>query len=357
MVLFVAMLFIPMMIQHIVVDKRYVDFEKKNKWALFTFFVILTVLVSLRHKTVGNDTSNYILYFNHFKSTDWHILNNVGLEMGFSYFTKAVTLLTDDPQVYFAVTAIVTVALIYPTYKRLCVDPSLTIVLFCLMSTFVMMFSGLRQMMAIAIGFVAYEFTRKKKLIPYIIAVAIAIFFHTSAFMLIFMYPLYHAKITKKWLYVVVPALTVFFVFSEEIFVILGVVLERYTEFDASIESTGAYTMLILFALFTVFSFVIPDDSELDSEIIGLRNFLLLSLALQMFAPLNTLAMRMGYYYIIFIPLLIPKIIEHKSEKWSQVAVLARHVMVVFFLAYFFISANGEGNLNVFPYHFFWEKV
>ena len=76
-----------------------------------------------------------------------------------------------------------------------------------------------------------------------------------------------------------------------------------------------------------------------------------------MFAPLHTLAMRMNYYYIIFIPLLLPRIIEYRSRRWNQVAILGRHIMVVFFLVYFFVNASGGGGLNVFPYHFFWERV
>jgi hypothetical protein len=181
--------------------------------------------------------------------------------------------------------------------------------------------------------------------------------FHTSAFMLVFMYPLYYAKITKKWLLAVIPALAVVFVFNERIFSFLALFIERYTEYDSDITKTGAYTMIVLFAIFAVFAFLIPDDSLLDKETIGLRNFLLLALVIQMFASLHPLAMRMGYYYVIFIPLLMPKIIQCRSERWSQVAIAARHLKVVFFLMYFFLNASGEGNLHVFPYHFFWENV
>jgi hypothetical protein len=109
--------------------------------------------------------------------------------------------------------------------------------------------------------------------------------------------------------------------------------------------------------MFTVFAFLIPDESCLDTETLGLRNFLLFSLFLQMFAPLHMLAMRMNYYYIIFIPLLMPKIVACSSKKWEQFSIVGRHVMVVFFLVYFFWSAKDGGGLHVFPYHFFWEVV
>lgn len=354
MIPFIVLLIIPIITQHAYV--KGIDYQKKNKFALLFFFLLLTALVALRHKTVGNDTQNYINLFSAYSLVDWSDILSLSSETGFALFNKLVSVFTDEPQVFFAITAIITMAMIYHTYKRLCVDPSLTIVLFCIMSTFVMAFSGIRQMLAIGIGFIAYEFTRNKKLIPFIIAVIVAISFHTSAFMLAFMYPLYHAKITKKWLYAVVPAMIAVFVFNERIFYLLSFYIEQYTEYEGGITQTGAYAMIVLFVLFAVFAFLIPDESRLDEEIIGLRNLLLFAIVMQMFAPLHMIAMRMNYYYIIFIPLLIPKIIEYRSERWKQVAIVGRHVMVVFFFVYSFISLSS-GVLHVYPYHFFWENV
>ena len=121
--------------------------------------------------------------------------------------------------------------------------------------------------------------------------------------------------------------------------------------------STGAYTMIFLFLLFTIFAFIIPDEKKLDKETIGLRNFLLLALTLQMFAPLHPLAMRMNYYYIIFIPVLIPKIIEARNYQWKKIGIWGRNVMIMFFAIYFFMILKGSNNLNAYPYHFFWESV
>lgn len=355
--IFCVLLFTPIIMQHFKITGLSSDYEKKNKKAMAFFFTLLTILVMFRHESVGNDTRNYIYIFEKFSNMPWSEVGKDSLELGFSYFNKFVSLFTDNYQVFFAVTAVITSAMIYPTYKRLCVDSALTIVILCTMANFVMMFSGIRQMLAIGIGFIAYEFTRKKKLIPFIICVVVAMLFHTSAFMLLFMYPLFHARITKKWLLVVVPVLGVIFVFNKEIFSFLNLIISRITRFDGEITSTGSFTMLLLFIIFTVFAFLVPDETKLDKETIALRNFLLLTLVIQMFAPLHNLAMRMNYYYSIFIPLLLPKIVESRSSAWSQVAVFGRHVMVVFFLIYFFINANGGGNLNVFPYHFFWEIV
>lgn len=356
MIPYIILLLTPIIIQHTHMNR--VSYKKKNEIALFLFFIILTFLVMFRHESIGNDTGNYMRYFIVHERALWRELSESGLEIGYSVLNKLLTYISESPHFFVAATAIIISCLIYPTYKRLCVDASLTISLFCTMSTFVMMFSGIRQMLAIGVGFIAYECTRQKKLVPFIICVILAISFHTSAFMLFFMYPLYHAKITKQCLLVVVPALLVIFVFNRQIFNIMGLFLERYTKYEASVTQTGAYTMLFLFIIFAVFAFLIPEASRLNSETIGLRNFLLMTLVIQMFAPLHNLAMRMNYYYMIYIPLLLPKIIECRSTRWSQVAIFGRNVMVVFFCAYFFIvNASGGGKLNVFPYHFFWENV
>jgi hypothetical protein len=355
--LFWILLLLPMMLQHIAIKGHYIDYQKRNKAALAFFFFLLTLLVMLRHESVGNDTRNYIYYFRKFSNIPWGELGKSSVEFGYSYFNKLVSVFSKEPQTFLAVAAIAVSVMIYPTYKRLCVDSALTIVLFCTMSTFVMMFSGIRQMLVVGIGFITYEFTRRRKLIPYLLMLLLAVTIHTSGFMLAFMYPIYHAKITKKWLYALVPVLTVIFVFNRQIFSALALILERYTQYSGSISSTGAYTMLILFSVFAVFTFLIPDEAKLDKEVIGLRNFLLLALVIQMFAPLHTLAMRMNYYYIIFIPLLLPKIIQCRSKRWNQVAILARHIMLVFFLLYFFLVIYRGGILDVFPYHFFWETV
>ena len=357
MAVFCVLLLVPMMLQHFTVGGYNIDYKKKNKAALALFFILLTVLVMLRHESVGSDTRNYMRFFGDFSTMDWPRVGYRSAEPGFSWFNKVVSLFSKQPQFFLAAAGLTVSALIYPTYRRLCVDTSLTLVLFCTMSTFVMMFSGIRQMLAIGIGFIAYEFTRQKKLFPFVLMVALAMTFHTSAFMLVFLYPIYHARITRKWLYAVVPVLATVFVFNKPIFSVLALILEQYTKYDGSIEETGAYTMLVLFVAFAVFAYIIPDESNMDDETVGLRNILLLALAIQIFAPLHTLAMRMNYYFIIFIPLILPKIIACRSERWDQVAVWGRHIMVVFFLAYFFITAYGGGGLNVFPYHFFWEKV
>lgn len=355
--IYYVLLLVPMLIQHINIKGYRINYQKRNNRALVFFFFLLTLMVMLRHQSIGNDTSSYIYYFLRYSRKDWSLLKREDVEVGFVYLNKFISLISTDPQFFLAATGFAVSIMIYPTYKRLCVDASLTVVLFCSMSTFVMMFSGIRQMLAVGLGCIAYEFTRNKKLVFYVLTVLLALTIHITAFMLVFMYPLYHARITKKWLLVLLPVLAGVFVLNRQVFSFLTSIMAEFTDYSSEMSSTGAYTMLILMGAFAVFAYLIPKESSMDTETIGLRNFLLLSAVIQIFAPLHVVAMRMNYYYLVFIPLLLPKIVECRSKRWNQVAILGRHVMVVFFLAYFFLNAYRGGSLNTFPYHFYWESV
>ena len=354
MVPYIILLTVPILL-HPFTRETSINRFRLDRIPLFLFFAFLTVLVMLRHRNVGNDTNNYIYLFEKFANMGWSRLTKDFTEIGYKLFNKLLSLISKEPRFFLAMIGFAVSAMIYPTYRRLCVDPPLTIVLFCVMSIFPMMLSGIRQMMAIGFGMIAYAFVRRRKPILFLLMVAAAMSFHTSAFMLLFMYPLFHARINKKWAFFSIPALVIAFVFNRQIFGLLGALLQSFTKYEATLTATGAYSMLILFASFVVFSFVIPDDALLDDETIGLRNFLLLSLVLQMFAPLNFLAMRMNYYYIAFIPLLLPRIIACASVRYRSIAAWARNIMVVFFFVYFFVRANSGITLRTVPYHFFWE--
>ena len=252
-----------------------------------------------------------------------------------------------------------------PIAKLYCEDREygfLKIILFVNMSTFVMLFSGLRQAIAISIGLIAYEFVRKKKLLWFLLTVIIAWGFHHTAFMLFLLYPLYHVTLRKRHLWFVVPVIVAVFAFNKQIFSFMTNVLSSLfgEKYDMVVESTGAITMLVLFILLLVLSYILPDDRKIDRETIGLRNYLLLIVLLQCFAPVHSLAMRMNYYFILFVPILIPKILKNTKYHFGDVAWLAKVVMNWFFLVYYLYTTyvscqTGISTLDTYPYRFFWE--
>ncbi|MBR6514809.1 MAG: EpsG family protein [Clostridia bacterium] len=351
MIPYYALIFLPIILNVFRIENQ--PEEKRRRNVIGVFFLILTLMLVLRHMTIGRDLAGYYSLFNSYIRTSFANASKSGVEQGYILLNQFVGLFTTEFQWVIVITGLLSILPIWYTYSKTIEDVPLTISLFLIMPTFVMVFSGLRQAISIALGFVAYEFVKKKKLVFFILVCILAMLFHKSAFMLFIMYPLFHAKITRKWLYAVVPAMLIIFLFNRPIFTFLNRVLASM--YEGEISNTGAYMMLVLFVMFAIYSFAVVDESRMDAETIGLRNFLLLSVALQMFAPLHALAMRMNYYYLMFIPLLIPKIIKYRAPQWDKIVVISRYIMTLYFLFYFFDHAPSGNILDTFPYKFFWE--
>ncbi len=327
--------------------------EKKNRNTIGLFLILFLLMLIFRDVTIGRDLPRYKVLFDAYNRVNWSKAMSTDIEPLYVILCRIIGKYSDNFQWFIVITAVLSVAPILYTYCKSCEDPMLSISLFLILPTFVMAFSGVRQAVAIGIGMLAYEATKRKKLVFFIVFVLLAIGFHRSSFVLAVMYPLYHARITRKWLYVLIPAMGAIYAFNKPIFEFLNTFISEY--YEGEIKETGAVMMLVLFIVFAVYSFVVVDDKALDGETIGLRNFLLLAVVLQMFAPLHSLAMRMNYYYIIFIPLLLPRIINRSSIQWEKIVVASRYIMVLYFLFYFFDHAPSGNILDTFPYKFFWE--
>lgn len=367
MIPYVLLMFMPLLISSFATQCRckYVyDFDEKqriqNKNSLLTFFfIMLTIILALRDESIGRDLKNYKYYFEKISLMTKEEIFEYDLDILYTSLNWIVSRFTDDFQVFLLVVALITIIPVAWIYSEDRDHSFLKIVLFMNMSTFIMMFSGLRQTIAISIGFIAYRCVKKQKLLLFIVFVIIAWGVHHSAFMMFFFYPLYHFSFKKKHLWFVVPIIICVFIFNKQIFMMVTNLIDS-DKYTSAISSTGAYTMIILFIMFAIFSYVIPDEKMMDKETLGLRNFLLLAVLLQCFSPIHTIAMRMNYYYIIFIPILIPKIITYAKDELKEIAYFAKIILTLFFVSYYLFNTynscqTGISALDTYPYVPFWK--
>lgn len=350
---------IPTVMAMLFTDAQDVERGRKHRRVIIlTFFAILFLILSLRDSSVGVDLQIYLPRYNSVGRTEWGGLLKkfASSEPGFILLNKLVYGLTaGNEQIYLAIVGLICTLPFARLYSKESENAMLTLALFLVFPTFPMLFSGLRQAIAIALVVPAYIFTREKKLIKFLITVVLATMFHTTAVLLLIMYPVYHMKIKRSTLIIVLPVLALIFAFNRQLFGLLQPLLgEEYK--DYVISETGSYTMLVLFVLLAAFSYIAPRDRELDKETVGLRNLLVLSVAIQLFSPISTIAMRVNYYFIVLIPLLIPRIINRTSEKNRKIYKLIGFGMVAFFLVYYLVKANvGSDILQTYPYKAFWE--
>lgn len=324
---------------------------------IISFFIILFLLLALRKDDVGIDLNNYKTIFNSVTRSDWVNLQNNKIEYGYLLYNKLLSSINNNFQFFMACTALITVFPIAFLFYRESEDALLSISIFCVLSNFCMLFSGLRQSIAIAFTVPAYYCAKNKKLLWFIIFVFLAFNFHRSAMIMLLIYPLYNITISKKSIFFIAPAMIAIFIFRSKIFdFLINFIGDEYQLKYGSQIDTGAYTTLILFIMFALYAFLAIDDKKIDKDILGLRNILLLAICIQFFASLNSVAMRMNYYFITFIPVLISKTYYYCKEIDRSIVNLVNIVITVFFIGYFFYNANhGADILQIFPYSLFWR--
>lgn len=357
MIPYILLAFAPPTISYFFCSRKQ-DRKARIVFSIALFFTGFLLLVACRDLSIGVDNKTYIFMFESFSKLEWEeILQKVEIEHGYAFLNKICFLIKQDYQFLVFSIALISILPIAIMYIKESESSLLTIALFLTTGIFSMYFSGLRQVIAMAFIVPAYYFTKNKRPICFIITVLLATLFHQSAFVMLIFYPVYRSKITaKKFLYII-PAVLIGYIFNAQIFtLLLKFIGERYEDRYGVIESTGAITMIILFVLFVAYSYFIVDENKFSSDDFGLRNVLIICLVLQLFAPVNSVAMRMNYYFIPFIPLTIPKMANRCKNNYKQLAWFSVAVMSAFFMMYFiFDGYTGTDTLQIFPYKFFWQ--
>ena len=339
--------------------KRQCWWKNRNAKTLSAFFVIYFFILALRADTIGVDLQQYLPRFQTIAQSSFSelVALSESVNPGYIAINKLISFFSRNNQFFLAVIAACTVIPIAILYKKESEHAMLSISIFLILPLFSMFFSGLRQTLAIAMVVPAFYCAKNKKRLLFLLTVLIAYLFHSAGIFIILLYPVYRAKITKKGLFVVIPAMVFVYIFNVQIFnFVLQFMGEKYQERYSELSDTGAYTMIVLFIMFAVYSFVVVNDKQLDETTLGMRNLLLLSIVLQFFAPINPIAMRVNYFYILFIPLLISRITMRCKQDYIQIVGIARILMCCFFVCYFFYKAFfGTDTLEVFPYLPFWS--
>ena len=156
----------------------------KNVPVLF-FSCVLIYLVMILKASLTGDYSRYADNFYDSVNRTIEFYWERKIDPGFYIFTKIIGEINYSSVFYFAVTsAIICISLFifirrYGDYKRYAIYFYLTIGLFAFT------LAGLRQALAMSICLFAYEAARKKKLIPFLLLIALAYPFHKSALLFI----------------------------------------------------------------------------------------------------------------------------------------------------------------------------
>lgn len=167
MTAYCMLMFLPML----VALPRALMGKPAGKMLLCAFFVMLLALLCLRSPDLGRDLPSYKYYYDSIAATPWRNLSPsvFGIEWEYVLLNKLASSIWDNFSFFLAIVALLEVLPIAFLYKKESELPLLTILLYVNMPTFSMMFSGLRQSIAIALGVIAFYYTKRKQPIRFIV--------------------------------------------------------------------------------------------------------------------------------------------------------------------------------------------
>ena len=343
------------------------DEKHRNKVICITGFLLIFFLLALRHKTMGIDLGysgktgkqGYLQSFQIINRYSWEkvlkMKSFLNYERGYIIFNKLVGSINNSQQFFLGVCAFINISAIAVYIYRKSKLPLLSWIVILGLPVFLMMFSGLRQSIAIAITIFSMHWAEKKKPIFFVLNVLLAWLFHSSAIIFLIAYPLYNVEISGWKQVASVLAIPGVYVLKGPLFSVFSKIFKD----DASMHETGAGTLFIIF--FIIYTGVLVINSYNKTKPNKMLNLFYMACICQAFSGVYGMAIRAGYYFMIYLAIALPNEVYNLKSKNGNVGrqefILGYMFVFAVFVIYGIHAITTATWAQANPYHFFWEPV
>lgn len=310
------------------------DDNRVRKYYIIFCCVLLILQSGLRNVAVGADTYAYKLTFEAIGRQSWsdifdrfysvYVLGE-GKDAGYPLFVKIFHLFSDDYQVYLFVVAIIFFSSFGRFIYRNTVNLRGVYIAMCVYQVLFYSFfsiTGIRQTLATAIIFFAYELVIRHRLIPFLLTCFMAALIHKSALLFVPFYFLANYKFPVRALAITLISLPVIFVLIRPIaqFLTSFSFSESYAAYaNSTIETQGAQTFLVYMLIIAV-GIVRFRKRFNQIDAIQARMINAFTIAL-FFTPLTWIdpgLMRVVMYYSIFTLFLLSSLVDSFDSNYSR---------------------------------------
>lgn len=315
---------------------------------LFLTFIILSLVLGLRHYSVGVDTDNYRKVFFRIIDGTMTVSDRRWISLGFLVLNKVVGIFFGKN--YVVLNCIIGFFSIFFLLKSIwnnSDNPTLSLYIFIAMCLYYQMMNQARQMLALVIVMYSYQYLKERNFIRYAICIGIASLMHTSAIIMLPFYFIANFKINNKFLflYLIVTIATIL-CFDYIILLIsktnYGLIYSQTGYFQAK-DSSKLNLIIRLLMLFGVLIFKKKLLKE-DSESKFLYNLVIWCTLFQIITLKVYILGRVTSYFFVFYIFLIPKIIHcFPSQRRIYISVLVVILFFIYHIVYFNYSSVTAG--------------
>ncbi len=324
------------------------QYEKSKKRLLVLAVLPMALLYGLRYKRVGADTIGYVRFFEseirEFSIIDVFDTELHRTEVGYRFYAKLISYLTESYTIYFLITALILFGVLTWFANKYTENPFVFLYMFVTLGTYSFYETGLRQALAMTACLVAVKFVHEKKLFRFIITVLIAATFHKSAYIFLVLYPM--ARMKNQYLKIAVNAVVGivsvfgFTVFQDWFNELLG--------YGYEIEETGngqifaiLVSLVVIFSMYTLFN---EREKKVGQDVIVQMS--LLTVIFWILRLISRTAERISFYFMFGMYIYFSQTFKYDRDKFS---IIFRILFMLAFFALFVLRNSGA------EYKFFWQ--
>lgn len=329
-----------------------------SKFIVYTT-VLLILIMGLRAETVGSDTEQYAERYDNTLAR--FALGSENPELGFDalqlVFYQYLNIGYNGFLFFIAMVCSITIGIFIKRY----VADELTAVFIFIMFLLAMYMSGIRQCTALSLCILAFIMADKRKLLPFLMLIALAYTIHNSSIVFLPVYLLWHIRISRFQALLIFLISISALIYRPFVTPIIEYIAPAKYE-DMSLDMNYAINPLVMavpisMIIFALFLVPVETDgkkgklSQLDSVF---YIFMCLYLFFQIMAISNGQLLRLSFYFTLGFIALIPKVIWENIIMDISTKSRIRFVVCLMCILYFFIGASGD-ILQIDNYKFFWE--
>lgn len=336
-----------------------------EKRRMFDFFSIvgigLLVVFAAGRYYVGTDFVTYCRIFENYSKMEWkEFFDSVSREQLFALVTK-IAYAKGGRVLTYGILAFLLVVPVYCTLKRQYNDISFitTIPVFCF-SAFAGSFNVSREYIAVAIVFYSLKYVFNNRFFSFVVCVLIAVLFHKSAFIALFLWILWNHKYNitiKGFGKALVILVTVIFVFYYQDLIKLmfgdSEIFSDYLDYAAEGKAglnRDFYLSLLETIVILIFYKGIAQERYNDERIDYMILLSIIALLIGITGFFHPQVKRIAYYFSLPADLVLFGYMPKYSNK--KYAWLVSVLIIAYFFARFVLSAFILGQGNLIPYEF-----
>lgn len=338
---------------------------------------VLSFLSATRASSVGNDTVEYLNVFSACQHIDLTLFG-MRYEFGYVLLNKILYSISANPQIILIVSSIIIGIGFYKFIYKYSMIPMLSVFLFFSLGHWGQMMNTVRQSIAIVILLYAFDFIKKRKLLPFIGLVCLAALFHRTAIVFLVAYPLSFFKINMKTILIALFTAVGGFFYLGLILNKVLMVFPTYNYYLGSVYLNGNIRLATIMNIIMICSILcfglILNKHQRRSELMNNNQtfktmqpysfnqkdfemtsvFLLVSIVISITSLKFNLLDRVGAYFDVFSIIYIPNIVARIKDKNLLIFTIMAVVLVFFLYTTTIQIYRPEWN-QIYPYKFFWQ--